>query len=86
MGNKTHIIVNIYSVETCNCSKIKETKNISHLIHIFLFLLKEYINIICTVERKGCLIQNHAFQRISIRLNKVVKRLNTPIDFKLLDR
>ena len=68
---------------------MKETKNVPHLIHLFLMLLIEYINIWCIVleslkETETC-IQNHIKESL-YGYSKVVKRLNTLIDYKLFNR
>ena len=68
---------------------MKETKNLPHLIHLFLMLLIEYINIRCIVleslkETETC-IQNHIKESL-YGYSKVVKRLNTLIDYKLFNR
>ena len=68
---------------------MKDTKNAPHLIHLFLMLLIEYINIRCIVleslkETETC-IQNHIKESL-YGYSKVVKRLNTLIDYKLFNR
>ena len=67
---------------------MKETKNTPHLIHLFLMLIREYINICIRLEslkETDIGIQNH-IKESPYGYSKFVKRLNTLIDYKLFHR